>query len=108
MEHADRRLRERVHQGLLAGKLSRTIVLAGVVGIVLMNTIADALVSYFLLTDDIERYRAILVVSLGLTGVINIILVVIAWVLFDAIGRIERESDRVQTFMDNMYKRGSR
>lgn len=108
MEHADRRLRERATQGLLAGTTGRTIVLAGVVGIVLLNTIADALVSYFLITGDIDRYRAWLVVSLGLTGLINIILVIVAWILFDAIGRIERESDRVQTFMDSIYRRGVR
>lgn len=84
------------------------VVLTGVVGIVLLNTIVDGLVSYYLVAEDIGRYRAWLVVSLGLTGVINIILVMIAWMLFDSMGRIERESERVQTFMDNVYRRGSR
>lgn len=108
VEHADRRLRERVKSALGAGSAGRLIVLSGVVGIVLINTVADALAGYFLLTSDIGRYRAWLVVSMGLTGVINVILVMIAWILFDAIGRIERESERVQVFMDNMYRRNAR
>lgn len=108
VEHADRRLRERIALALGAGSEGRLIVLTGVVGIVLINTVADALAIYFLLTSDIDRYRASLVVSMGLTGVINIILVMMAWILFDAVGRIERESDRVQVFMDNMYRRNAR
>lgn len=86
-------------------RIGRIVVLATVAVVVLVNTVADALAGFYLLDGDITTCRAWAVFSNGLTAVIDMILVFLVWVLFETLGRIERESDRVQTFMDTTYRR---
>ena len=105
MAALDHRIHERARETLRNARLGRVVVLATVAAVVLVNTMADAFAGFYLLRDEIENYRAWAVFSNGLTTVINIILVFLVWVLFETLGRVERESDRVQTFMDNTYRR---
>lgn len=35
----------------------------------------------------------------------NLIILFVAWMTLEALGRIERETERVQQFMDNVYRR---
>ena len=45
------------------------------------------------------------VMSIVLGVVMTIVTVFLAWMILEALGRIERETDRVQQFMDNVYRR---
>lgn len=36
---------------------------------------------------------------------ITLILVFVTWIVLEALGRIERETDRIQQFMDTVYRR---
>ena len=105
MKSTDARIRERAGTLLRASRAGRTVVLATVAAVVLINTIADAFAGFYLLQGQVPIYRALAVLSNGLTSVINIILVFLVWVLFETLSRAERESDRLQTFMDNTYRR---
>lgn len=106
MDVGDRRLARRAEELVQTSRFGRLTVLALVVFVVALNTVADALSGYYLLVDSVPSFRAWAVVSMGLTGVINIVLVVLVWMLFETLARVERESDRLQAFMDNMYRRG--
>lgn len=44
-------------------------------------------------------------VSLILSQCMTLVTVFLAWIILEALGRIERETDRVQQFMDNVYRR---
>lgn len=44
-------------------------------------------------------------VFLAASLVTDLIILFIAWMTLEALGRIERETDRVQQFMDNVYRR---
>lgn len=73
--------------------------------IVVVNTIIDALSGFYLVQGDLHYYRAWAAVSLSLTAVINIILLFLMWILFETMGRVERESDRVQRLTDTMFRK---
>jgi hypothetical protein len=45
----------------------------------------------------------ILALTLGL--IMDVVVLFLAWMTLEALGRIERETDRVQQFMDNVYRR---
>lgn len=79
--------------------------LASVAIIVLANTLLDAMAGYYLIRYDFDTFRVWLAISMGLTAVINMILVILMWIVFETLTRVERESDRMQSFMDNMYRR---
>ena len=105
MAGTNARLRERAEAALRTSRAGRSVVLATVAVVVLINTIADGFAGFYLLQENIPVYRAWAVFSNGLTSVINMILVFLVWVLFETLSRVERESDRLQTFMDNTYRR---
>jgi xanthosine utilization system XapX-like protein len=37
--------------------------------------------------------------------IMDVVVLFLAWMMLEALGRIERETDRVQQFMDNVYRR---
>lgn len=105
MGESDARLHGRAASALRANHTARLIVLAGVVSVVVLDTVTSAIAGYYLALDDLDRWRTWLLVATALGSVINMIFVVLAWLLLETITRVEREADRLQAFMDNMYRR---
>lgn len=103
--HQDRRLSERAREALRHSMQGRFILLAGAAAIVLVHTMLDVLTTYYLLRGSFDSARILTAVTMGLSAVINMILVFLMWIVFETLGRVERESDRMQTFMDTMYRR---
>lgn len=100
------RLKDRARGLFHTTRHVRTAFFVFVIFVVAVNTVIDVLAGYSLYVGDLPEYRAWLAISLGLTALINAILIMLVWMLFETLSRVERESDRLQTFMDSSYRRG--
>lgn len=45
------------------------------------------------------------ILTFTISLVMDVVVLFLAWMTLEALGRIERETDRVQQFMDNVYRR---
>lgn len=98
------RLTERMEDRLRATKSSQSMILAFVAGVVLVRLVFYALASVFLIVGDIELYRVTQAAGTAFSAVLEVILLLLVWMLFSTLQRVERESERVQSFMDNVYR----
>lgn len=101
----DSRIWERASLALRHSRHGRIVLLSAVALIVLVNTFIDAVAGYYLIMEDFHPFSAWSAISMGFTAIINVILVVLMWIVFETLARVEQESLRTQTFMDHMYRR---
>lgn len=88
-----------------AARSSQHVIILIVGLVVLLRIGTYALSAYFLLQDDDAMYRAVQVVGTAFAAMLDMILLVLVWMLFQAVERAEREAERLQAFMDNVYRK---
>ena len=97
------RLAVRMEDRLRAARASQAAII-GVVGvIVVLRLVTYAVTAALFYTGDLRLYGLSQVVGTAFAAVLDIILLFLVWTLFATLGRVERESERVQAFMDNVY-----
>ncbi|GEM_PF-5101481 len=77
---------------------------------VVISLITGASVFTFLIWAVLVVTRQPGAPNVGILGYViaqlmNVVVLFLAWITLEALGRIERETDRVQQFMDNVYRR---
>jgi hypothetical protein len=55
--------------------------------------------------SDFQAFRTVIILDGALSVLLDIVVVFVALMVFSAIRRIENESDRMQVFMDSVYRR---
>jgi hypothetical protein len=81
-------------------------VILAVVAVAVIATIAvQAAAAYFLLVSDIPAYRAWAIIGAAFSSLLDVFFLLLVWVLFDEIHRGQREAERLQSFMDSVYRR---
>lgn len=83
----------------------QNIILFVVAAIVLGSVVANSAGVYMLLTENIARYRAFAIIVAALSAILDILFLVLVYMLFEEIHRGQREAERLQAFMDNVYRR---
>ncbi|HWG90482.1 MAG TPA: hypothetical protein VNZ52_06485 [Candidatus Thermoplasmatota archaeon] len=72
--------------------------------IVVLDVLAALMVVALILTEH-PFGRVMGPLYIVLSAVISLVVLFLAWMTLEALGRIERETERVQQFMDNVYRR---
>ena len=105
-EHVHDRLEERALGRLRESKGTQSAIVMVVAGLVLARVAIFALELALDLGNNGEALRAVQMVSGVVSTAVDVVVLFVVLLLFDASRRIERESDRIQSFMDHVYRRG--
>ena len=99
-ERADERLRQagRAHGGIV-------LLFACLVVLRAASFVAFSVLLSFGAAIDPNLFRMLIIIDGALSVILDVGIVFIALMLFSTVRRIEYESDRIQTFMDSVYRR---
>lgn len=99
-ERASERFRQasRAHGGLI-------LLVAILVALRSIGFVAFSLLISISATLDPTLLRALIIVDGALSVALDIVVVFVAMAVFATVRRIENESDRIQIFMDSVYRR---
>jgi threonine/homoserine/homoserine lactone efflux protein len=75
-----------------------------VAALVLLRLLAFALQPTFASTGDEVALRLTQLLTGIVSTIVDVVVLFVVLLLFDARRRIEREPDRIQAFMDNVYR----
>lgn len=105
VEAGDSRLHARSAARMSRVLHGQRVIFVAVTVIVLGSIAANVVSAYFLITSQIGPYRAMSVIVAALSVLLDFCFLLLVWILFDEIHRSQREAERLQTFMDNVYRR---
>lgn len=99
-ERGDERLKQasRAHGGVI-------LVLASLVALRGLSFVTFSILLAAGPSLDIVLFRTVMIVDGALGMVLDLAVVFVALLLFSTVRRIEHESDRMQVFMDTVYRR---
>lgn len=98
------RLVDRAADRLREARAHRSAVVLVVAALVLGRVVLFALQQVFVATGDVAGLRAADFASGLVATVVDVIILFVVLLLFESLRRVDREADRLQTFMDNVYR----
>jgi hypothetical protein len=102
--HAGARLEEK----LRALTRRKALLLSGTAIILVAKGAFTLAAAYYLANGELNTYRRALVVASLVETFLDVVVFVLIFLVFHALSRLEHESQRLQLFMDNMYRRTGR
>jgi acetyl-CoA carboxylase beta subunit len=106
VQQGNDRLRDRAVERLRETRGSQSAIVAVVGALVVVRVVIFALEQAFLAAGDAAGVRVVDALTGVVATVVDVVVLFLVLLLFEAIRRIDRESERIQTFMDNVYRRG--
>ncbi|MEA3199007.1 MAG: hypothetical protein QOE90_435 [Thermoplasmata archaeon] len=103
---ASGRLGERAVARAIEARGSHGAVSLVVALLVLARIVAFVLQQVFAATGQQDAFRVVGIVGGTVSTLVDVVVLFVVLLLFESMRRIDRESDRMQAFMDNVYRRG--
>ena len=99
------RFADRMDERLHGAMASQGPLLLAVGAVVVLQLAAHAFGIASLLMGNLDAYRFAQVTGIVFSATLDIIVLLLVWMIFSTLRRVERESERVQVFMDNVYRK---